>query len=102
MTENLPAVLTTWPLVLAALACGLLAGAAYFAAVWLSARAALSAASPWRALLAGGALRLGAVLAGLWALLAAGIDPVLMLAAMLGFLVARTLATLRGRASADR
>ncbi len=84
--------MTLDPLALAtALALGFLAGLAYLGLLWASLRGLARSARPWLRLGGGAALRLGLLLGALY-LIADG-QPERLLAALLGVLTARLLAT---------
>lgn len=77
---------------LVGLASGLIAGLLYFYALWFSVRG-LTAAGSLRGLVLGAALRLGIVIVALSLALAAGVNGLTALAAVVGFIIARLVVT---------
>jgi len=83
---------TVLPL-LAGFLAGAFAGGMYFAALWLSVRRLTEGDGGLRGLALGAGLRLGVLLAGLGAALALGVPGPVILAAALGFVLARLAVT---------
>lgn len=95
MNELIPALVNEWlkpalPLVLAAIAGGLL-GAIFFGGLWWTVRKSLGSAQPALWLFASLLVRSGVVLAGFYVV--AGVDWQRWLACLAGFLVARLIVT---------